>query len=105
VIFAVLLIFLARMTDTATPLELAAFSLLLGGATGNLIDRVRLGHVVDYLDFYVGQYHWPAFNLADSAISIATGYLVLPLFRARPPGRQGTPARDGIGNHEPRASA
>ncbi|MDE2366086.1 MAG: lipoprotein signal peptidase, partial [Betaproteobacteria bacterium] len=45
-----------------------ALSLILGGALGNLWDRVTLGHVVDFLDFYVGAYHWPAFNVADSAI-------------------------------------
>ena len=43
---------------------------LVGGAIGNLIDRVRFGMVVDYLDFYIGKYHWPAFNIADSAITV-----------------------------------
>ena len=45
-------------------------SMVFGGACGNLIDRLRFGHVVDYLDFYVGTYHWPAFNVADSAITV-----------------------------------
>jgi len=45
-------------------------SLILGGAVGNLIDRLRFQEVVDFLDFYVGPYHWPAFNVADSAITI-----------------------------------
>lgn len=45
-------------------------SLIAGGAIGNLIDRVRFAHVVDFLDVYVGSYHWPAFNIADSAITI-----------------------------------
>lgn len=44
--------------------------LIVGGAIGNLIDRVRLGSVVDFLDFYFGSYHWPAFNVADSAICV-----------------------------------
>lgn len=44
--------------------------LIVGGAIGNLIDRIRLGAVVDFLDFYVGSYHWPAFNVADSAICV-----------------------------------
>ena len=48
----------------------AAFALIFGGAIGNLIDRVRFGMVVDYLDFYIGKYHWPAFNIADSAITV-----------------------------------
>jgi signal peptidase II len=47
-----------------------AFALIFGGAIGNLIDRVRFGAVVDYLDFYIGKYHWPAFNIADSAITV-----------------------------------
>jgi signal peptidase II len=47
-----------------------AFALIIGGAVGNLIDRVRFEKVVDFLDFYLGKYHWPAFNVADSAISV-----------------------------------
>ncbi len=47
-----------------------AFALIFGGAIGNLIDRVRFGVVVDFLDFYIGKYHWPAFNIADSAITV-----------------------------------
>lgn len=47
-----------------------SLSLIAGGAVGNLIDRVRYGEVVDFLDFYLGSYHWPAFNVADSAISV-----------------------------------
>lgn len=47
-----------------------AFALIAGGAAGNLVDRIRLGAVVDFLDFYVNNYHWPAFNIADSAICV-----------------------------------
>jgi len=54
-------------------------SLILGGATGNLIDRVRLGEVIDFLDFYIGPYHWPAFNVADSAITVGTLWLAATL--------------------------
>jgi signal peptidase II len=46
------------------------FALIFGGAVGNLIDRVRFGVVVDFLDFYIGRHHWPAFNIADSAITV-----------------------------------
>jgi signal peptidase II len=46
------------------------FALIFGGAIGNLIDRVRFGTVVDFLDFYIGNHHWPAFNIADSAITV-----------------------------------
>jgi signal peptidase II len=54
-------------------------SLVLGGAIGNLIDRIRLREVIDFLDFHVGDYHWPAFNLADSAITIGTLWLAVYL--------------------------
>ena len=54
-----------------------ALGLIAGGAVGNLIDRLRLGSVVDFLDFYIGSYHWPAFNAADSAISIGVGLFLL----------------------------
>jgi len=54
-------------------------SLILGGATGNLLDRVRLGEVIDFLDFHVGPYHWPAFNVADSAITVGTLWLAVTL--------------------------
>ena len=53
-----------------------ALSLILGGAVGNLWDRVLYGHVVDFLDFYVSSYHWPAFNVADSAIVVGAVLLV-----------------------------
>ena len=54
-----------------------ALGLIGGGAIGNLIDRLRFGSVVDFLDFYVGNYHWPAFNAADSAITIGAGLFLL----------------------------
>ncbi|MFO7760791.1 MAG: signal peptidase II [Thermodesulfobacteriota bacterium] len=50
--------------------------LIGGGAVGNLIDRFRFGSVVDFLDFYIGPHHWPAFNLADSAICLGIGFFV-----------------------------
>ena len=53
----------------------AAFALIFGGALGNLIDRLRFGEVIDFLDFYIGSVHWPAFNVADSAISVGAGIL------------------------------
>jgi len=54
------------------------FSLVLGGAAGNLMDRIRFGYVVDFLDVYVGRHHWPAFNVADSALTLG---IILLLFR------------------------
>ncbi len=59
----------------------AALALILGGALGNLFDRVQNGGVVDFLDFFVGPYHWPAFNLADSAIVVGGAWLLLYLAR------------------------
>lgn len=58
-------------------------SLILGGAMGNLWDRMFSGHVVDFLDFYLGSYHWPAFNVADSAIVIGAILLVSEIVFAR----------------------
>ena len=54
-----------------------ALSLVLGGALGNLIDRIRWGYVVDFLDFFYGTYHWPAFNVADMAITGGVMLLIL----------------------------
>jgi signal peptidase II len=58
-----------------------ALALILGGAIGNLIDRVAYGHVIDFLDFYVRGWHWPAFNVADSAITVGAILFVLDEFR------------------------
>jgi signal peptidase II len=53
------------------------YSLILAGALGNLLDRARLGEVVDFLDVYWGRYHWPAFNIADSLVCVGAGLLVV----------------------------
>ena len=58
-----------------------SFSLILSGAVGNLIDRLRYGEVVDFLDFHLSTYHWPAFNVADSAICIGIGLMALELLK------------------------
>jgi signal peptidase II len=58
-------------------------SLILGGAMGNLWDRVMSGRVIDFLDFYLGSYHWPAFNVADSAIVIGAALLISEIFFAK----------------------
>lgn len=57
-----------------------ALSLILGGAIGNLIDRVAYGYVIDFLDVYYQQWHWPAFNIADSAICIGVALMLLESF-------------------------
>lgn len=58
-----------------------ALSLILGGALGNLIDRLAYGHVIDFLDFHFGGWHWPAFNIADSAICLGAVLFVLDELR------------------------
>lgn len=60
----------------------AALGLVAGGALGNVIDRLRFGAVVDFLDFHVGAWHWPAFNVADAAISIGVLLLILDSFKS-----------------------
>jgi signal peptidase II len=57
-----------------------AAALILSGIFGNITDRIRFGHVVDFLDFYIGQHHWPAFNIADSAIVIAVALFLWASF-------------------------
>jgi signal peptidase II len=63
-------------------------SLVLGGAIGNLWDRLFAGHVVDFLDFYVGSYHWPAFNVADTAIVIGALLLLGEILFAKTPNQE-----------------
>jgi signal peptidase II len=60
-----------------------ALSLILGGAIGNLIDRLFYGYVIDFLDVYYGTYHWPAFNIADSAITIGVVLMLWDSFKTR----------------------
>ncbi len=54
-----------------------SLTLVIGGAVGNLVDRVLYGHVIDFIDFYYGQWHWPAFNVADSAITVGVALMLL----------------------------
>ena len=77
-IFALILLstiyFRLRADDWAGQVSVSA---ILGGAVGNMLDRLRFGEVIDFLDFYVGQYHWPAFNVADAAISVGVVFLII----------------------------
>ncbi len=66
-----------RLLPRGGPIAEVALALVFGGAVGNLIDRWRFGAVVDFLDFYWRGYHWPAFNVADSAISVGVALLAL----------------------------
>ncbi|CDZ78669.1 Lipoprotein signal peptidase [Legionella massiliensis] len=78
VMSGVLIVWLARLTPTAK-LQSLAISLILGGAVGNLYDRAVLGHVIDFIDLYYKNHHWPVFNLADSAICLGAFLLVIDL--------------------------
>ena len=60
-----------------------AYICIAGGAIGNLIDRIRLGEVIDFIDVYVGSWHWPAFNVADAAISTGAVMLLVSLIRKK----------------------
>jgi signal peptidase II len=82
---AVIVAFLvAWMRRAGSSLMAAALGLVVGGAIGNVVDRLRFRAVADFLDFHLGDLHWPAFNLADSAITVGAVILVLDsLFAAR----------------------
>ncbi len=77
VVLAGVAIWYARGLDWARREPNIVGGLLVGGALGNLIDRWRFGHVVDFFDVYVGPHHWPVFNVADSLICIAVGWIVV----------------------------
>jgi signal peptidase II len=66
-----------RSFGSRSNLYTLALALIAGGAIGNLIDRIRFGFVIDFLDVYVGTYHWPAFNIADSAITVGVTLFIL----------------------------
>jgi len=89
---AILLIY-RRIEDDDT-LHALAFSLLLGGAAGNLVDRVWMGHVIDFLDFHWYGHHWPAFNFADSAICGGIGLILLNMVMGARRSPLGGRARD-----------
>lgn len=73
-----------RKLDLSRRREAVAWALVLGGALGNLIDRILYGYVIDFLDVYVGDWHWPAFNVADSAITLGVVLLLLDSFKTQP---------------------
>ena len=77
---SILILFLLRKHRGELLFSLA-LSLVLGGALGNLVDRIRIGHVVDFLDFHLAEHHFPAFNLADSAITLGAMLLILDNLR------------------------
>jgi len=85
VVLVLLSVFHRRVLNPTTDHRIA-LGLMIGGILGNLIDRIKLGWVTDFLDFQFGTYHWPSFNVADSAICIAVGlYLLSSLWHSSHP--------------------
>ena len=80
-ISVVLFVWLAKLKPTEK-LEAISLSLILGGAIGNVIDRISYGYVVDFIDLYIGHNHWPVFNIADSAICIGAILLIADSFKS-----------------------
>jgi signal peptidase II len=89
---ASLLVSYLIVRNPAKPLFCAGLALILGGALGNVIDRIRFGYVVDFVDLHAMGWHWPAFNVADSAITVGAALLILESFvhdrRAEPAQRR-----------------
>ena len=87
---AVLLVWLRRLAALTHELLASGLALIVGGALGNMIDRVRLGHVIDFIHAHWGTHYFPAFNLADSAISVGAGLLLLDAWREARGARRGS---------------
>ena len=79
--FAAICFIIFYLSKLARGLEFYALSLILGGAIGNLIDSLRIGKVIDFIDFFIGKWHWPAFNVADSALTIGIILFILSSFK------------------------
>ena len=79
--FVIYFFFKTPKSDTLMKI---ALTLIMAGALGNQFDRLVRGHVVDFLDFYVGTAHWPFFNVADSCITVGAGLMLVTLFRRKP---------------------
>jgi len=77
---AIILIILSLLT-LKRRFEIFSLSLILGGAIGNLIDRISMGRVIDFIDLYLGRWHWPAFNLADSFITVGIVLFLISTLR------------------------
>ena len=91
IIVVVLIVWLAR---TRGPFLAAAIGLIIGGAVGNVIDRLRFGGVVDFLYFHAGAWYWPAFNLADSAICIGVAAMLIDSLLGRRTAQQAKQGED-----------
>jgi signal peptidase II len=79
-----ILFYLYHQANQTNRFMMVGFALLLGGAIGNLIDRIYMGKVVDFIDLHIGGLHWPAFNVADSAISVGVVILLYHIIFKKP---------------------
>ncbi len=78
-----LIIYYIVKSDSKNIINIISFAMIFGGAVGNLIDRIRFGSVVDFLDVYIGTAHWPAFNVADSSITIGAVLMIWGMITQR----------------------
>jgi len=83
VLALILVIYFFLKLESRCRLELTSLSFIIGGALGNIIDRLYQGYVVDYLDVFIRDYHWPTFNVADSFISIGVVLLIISIWRGK----------------------
>ena len=88
IVIGVLVVWLRRLPTTEVRSSLA-LALILGGAAGNVVDRLVYGYVIDFIDVYYESWHWPAFNIADAAISVGAFLLLLDAFQG---GKEKSPA-------------
>ena len=80
IVVSIAIIFWLRRLRSTEKCQGLALSLILGGALGNVWDRIQLGYVVDFIDVYYGAWHWPVFNIADSAITVGAVLLIVDAF-------------------------
>lgn len=81
----VMILYFYHQTPVDYPYLGAALAMIFGGAIGNLIDRFRFGEVVDFLDVYVGHLHWPAFNIADSGVTVGVAIFIIHILFKKTP--------------------
>ncbi len=79
--FIAIIVIIFYLSRIPKGLELFSLSLVLGGAAGNLIDRIKIGKVIDFIDFFINEWHWPAFNVADSALTVGIILFILTNLR------------------------